>query len=102
MVHLIASQNSIGYEITSRHSYGPTPFRSLLTQYAFGLNIYAQNQSFTDVTITGAPLIALSGNSTEFAPLPSDLGTQLYGTYNHNRTAAPASLYSQGIKLQIP
>jgi len=44
---------------------------------AFGLNIYAQDQSFTGVTITGAPLVALSGNSTEFAPLPSDLGTQL-------------------------
>lgn len=44
---------------------------------AFGLNIYAQDQSFTDVTISGAPLVALSGNLTEFAPLPSDLGTQL-------------------------
>ncbi len=46
---------------------------------AFGLNIYGQNQSFTGVTITGAPLIALAGNSTEFAPLPSDLATQLTG-----------------------
>jgi Tfp pilus assembly protein PilW len=44
---------------------------------AFGLNIYSQNQSFTGVTVTGAPLVALSGNTTEFAPLPYDLGTQL-------------------------
>ena len=44
---------------------------------AFGLNIYAQNQSFTNVTITGAPLIALSGNSTELAPLPWDRDFQL-------------------------
>src|SRR6185436_664360 len=44
---------------------------------SFGLNIYEQNKSFTNVIITGAPLIAISGNSTEFAPLPSDLGTQL-------------------------
>ena len=44
---------------------------------SFGLNIYEQNKSFTNVIITGAPLIALSGNSTEFAPLPSDLGNQL-------------------------
>ena len=44
---------------------------------AFGLNIYAQNQSFTNVTITGAPLIALSGNSTELAPLPWILASQL-------------------------
>ena len=44
---------------------------------SFGLNIYEQNQSFTNVIITGAPLIAISGNSTELAPLPSDLGTQL-------------------------
>lgn len=43
----------------------------------FGLNIYAQNQSFTGVTITGAPLIALSGNSTDLAPLPFDLATPL-------------------------
>lgn len=44
---------------------------------AFGLKIYAQNQSFTNVTITGAPLIALSGNSTELAPLPWDRDFQL-------------------------
>jgi len=44
---------------------------------AFGLNIYAQNQSFTNVTITGAPLVALSGNSTELAPLPWDRDFQL-------------------------
>jgi type II secretory pathway pseudopilin PulG len=44
---------------------------------AFGLNVYAQNQSFTNVTITGAPLVALSGNSTELAPLPWDLDSQL-------------------------
>jgi hypothetical protein len=44
---------------------------------SFGLNIYEQNKSFTNVIITGAPLIALSGNSTELAPLPFDLGTQL-------------------------
>ncbi len=44
---------------------------------SFGLNIYEQNKSFTNVIITGAPLIAVSGNSTELAPLPSDLGTQL-------------------------
>ena len=46
---------------------------------AFGLNIYSQNQSFTGVTITGAPLVALSGNTTDFAPLPYDIGTQLTG-----------------------
>jgi type II secretory pathway pseudopilin PulG len=52
-----------------------------ITSYpiAFGLNIFAQDQSFTGVTMTGAPLVALSGNSTEFAPLPFDLGTQLTG-----------------------
>jgi prepilin-type N-terminal cleavage/methylation domain-containing protein len=44
---------------------------------SFGLNIYEQNKSFTNVIITGAPLIAISGNSTELAPLPFDLGTQL-------------------------
>lgn len=44
---------------------------------AFGLNIYAQSQSFTNVTITGAPLIALSGNSTELAPLLWDRDFQL-------------------------
>ena len=44
---------------------------------SFGLNIYQQSKSFTNVIITGAPLIALSGNSTEFAPLPFDLGNQL-------------------------
>ena len=30
-------------------------------------NVYSQAQSFTNVKITGAPLIALSGNFTEFA-----------------------------------
>ena len=44
---------------------------------AFGLNVYSQNQSFTNVKITGAPLIALTGNATEFAPLPYDINTQL-------------------------
>lgn len=44
---------------------------------AFGLNIYPQSQSFTNVTITGAPLIALSGNSTQLAPLPWDRDFQL-------------------------
>lgn len=44
---------------------------------AFGINIFAQNQSFTNVTITGAPLVALTANSTEFAPLPWDLDSQL-------------------------
>lgn len=44
---------------------------------SFGLNIYEKDKSFTNVIITGAPLIAISGNSTELAPLPSDLGTQL-------------------------
>ena len=44
---------------------------------SFGLNIYEQNKSFTNVIIAGAPLIAVSGNSTELAPLPFDLGTQL-------------------------
>ncbi len=43
---------------------------------AFALNIYSQNQSFTNVKITGA-LIALSGNATEFPPLPYDINTQL-------------------------
>jgi len=43
----------------------------------FGLNVYYQNQSFTNVQLTGAPLVALSGNATEFAPLPYDLNTQL-------------------------
>jgi len=46
---------------------------------SFGLNIYEEQKSFTGVTIAGAPLIALSGNSTEAAPLPFDLGTQLTG-----------------------
>ena len=60
----------------------PTPLWTSsvpVTSYpiAFGLNIYAQNQSFTNVTITGAPLVALSANSTELAPLPWDLGSQL-------------------------
>ena len=60
----------------------PTPLWTSsvpVTSYpiAFGLNVYAQNQSFTNVTITGAPLVALSGNSTELAPLPWDLGSQL-------------------------
>src|SRR6266705_135804 len=44
---------------------------------AFGLNVYSQNQSFTNVKITGAPLIALTGKATEFAPLPYDINTQL-------------------------
>ena len=44
---------------------------------AFALNIYSQSQSFTNVKITGAPLIALSGNATEFPPLPYDINTQL-------------------------
>ena len=44
---------------------------------ALGINIFAQNQSFTNVTITGAPLVALSANSTELAPLPWDLDSQL-------------------------
>jgi prepilin-type N-terminal cleavage/methylation domain-containing protein len=43
----------------------------------FGLNVFYQNQSFTNVKLTGAPLVALSGNATEFAPLPYDLNTQL-------------------------
>ena len=53
--------------------------KASLTSYpvSFGLNIYEQNKSFTNVIITGAPLLAISGNSTEFAPLPSDLGNQL-------------------------
>ena len=60
----------------------PTPLwtsSAPVTSYpiAFGLNIYAQNQSFTNVTITGAPLVALSGNSTELAPLPWDRDLQL-------------------------
>ncbi len=60
----------------------PTPLWTsnvAVTSYpiTFGLNIYAQNQSFTNVTITGAPLVALSGNSTELAPLPWDLDAQL-------------------------
>lgn len=44
---------------------------------AFGLNIYAQNQSFTNATITGAPLVALSGNATELAVLPWDRDFEL-------------------------
>lgn len=44
---------------------------------SFGLNIYEQQKSFKGVTITGAPLVALSGNSTDAAPLPFDLSTQL-------------------------
>jgi prepilin-type N-terminal cleavage/methylation domain-containing protein len=60
----------------------PTPLWTSnvpVTSYpiGFGLNVYYQNQSFTNVKITGAPLIALSGNATEFAPLPYDLNTQL-------------------------
>jgi len=60
----------------------PTPLWTSsvpVTSYpiAFGLNIYAQNQSFTNVTITGAPLVALSGNATELAPLPWDRDFQL-------------------------
>lgn len=64
-----------------RHNV-PTPLWTSsvpVTSYpiAFGLNIYAQNQSFTNVTITGAPLVALSGNSTELAALPWDRDFQL-------------------------
>ena len=60
----------------------PTPLWTSsvpVTSYpiTFGLNIYTQNQSFTNVTITGAPLVALSGNSTELAPLPWDRDFQL-------------------------
>lgn len=44
---------------------------------AFALNVYSQAQSFTNVKITGAPLIALSGNATEFAPLPYEINAQL-------------------------
>jgi prepilin-type N-terminal cleavage/methylation domain-containing protein len=60
----------------------PTPLWTSnvpVTSYpiTFGLNVYAQNQSFTNVTITGAPLVALSGNSTELAPLPWDRDAQL-------------------------
>lgn len=65
-----------------------------ITSYpiAFGLDIYSQNQSFTGVTITGAPLVALSGNTTEFAPLPYDLGTQL---------TAPITLTNGGSGITI-
>ena len=59
---------------------------------SFGLNIYEQNKSFTGVTITGAPLVALSGNSTDFAPLPFDLGTQL---------TAPITITAGGSGLTI-
>lgn len=60
----------------------PTPLWTSsvpVTSYpiVFGLNIYAQSQSFTNVTITGAPLVALSGNSTELAALPWDRDSQL-------------------------
>ena len=60
----------------------PTPLWTSsvpVTSYpiACGLNIYAQSQSFTNVTITGAPLVALSGNATELAALPWDRDSQL-------------------------
>jgi len=44
---------------------------------SFQVNIFNQGQSFTNVRITGAPLSALSGNFTEFAPLPNDNNLQL-------------------------
>lgn len=43
---------------------------------SFQVNIFNQGQSFTNTKITGAPLIALSGNYTEFAPLPNDNNVQ--------------------------
>lgn len=44
---------------------------------SFQVNLFDQGQSFTNVKITGAPLISLSGNFTEFAPLPNDNNLQL-------------------------
>ena len=61
---------------------------------AFGLNIYAQDQSFTGVTITGAPLVARSNSSTEFAPLPYDLGTQLTAPITINNGGSSITVLS--------
>lgn len=61
---------------------------------SFGVNIYSQNQSFTNVKLTGAPLVALSGNDTQLAPLPNDLNTQLTGPITPTAGGAGVTILS--------
>lgn len=59
---------------------------------SFGATIYGRSQTISEIAITGAPLISLSGGATEFSLLPYDAGV---------RPTKPIEVSKDGQSLRI-